>query len=124
MNSALLLDAAGRVEGRVYHKNYLLVFGEFIPLGDTLPWLYNLVPEASNFTAGEEVKVFEMGPLPRSGATLRAGVMICYEAIIPRWTRKLVGQRDPNVLINITNDAWFGKKGEPWSTISDGDAQR
>jgi apolipoprotein N-acyltransferase len=114
MNSALLLDEKGRVGGRVYHKNYLLVFGEYIPLGTLIPAIYDLVPEASNFTPGEEVTVFELGPLPRSGATIRAGVMICYEAIIPRWTRKLVGKRDPNVLINITNDAWFGKKGEPW----------
>ena len=80
------------------------VFDHFLLLDDG---------EKSNFTAGDEVKVFELGPLPRSGATLRAGVMICYEAIIPRWTRKLVGKRDPNVLINITNDAWFGTSSAP-----------
>ena len=106
MNSALLLDGDGRVDGRVYHKNYLLVFGEFIPFGRTFPGVYELIPEASAFTAGTEVEVFELG-------RLRAGVMICYEGILPRWTRRLVG-KDPNVLINITNDAWFGKRGEPW----------
>jgi apolipoprotein N-acyltransferase len=114
MNSALLLDSDGRVDGRVYHKNYLLIFGEYIPFGRTFPWVYDLIPEANNLVPGEEVRVFELGPMGASKATLRAGVMICYEAIIPRWTRRLVGERHPNVLINITNDAWFGKKGEPW----------
>lgn len=114
MNSALLLDSEGRVDGRVYHKNYLLVFGEYVPLSGVLPWIDRLLPEALSLTPGDDVKVFELGPLGAAGATLRAGVMICYEAIIPRWTRGLVGKRDPNVLINITNDAWFGKKGEPW----------
>jgi len=106
MNSALLLDGAGNTGGRVYYKNYLLAFGEFIPFGRTFPWVYDLIPEASAFTAGTEVEVFRHGKL-------RAGVMICYEGILPRWTRRLVG-KDPNVLINITNDAWFGKRGEPW----------
>ena len=106
MNSAMLLDAQGNVGGRVYFKNYLLMFGEFIPFGRTFPWVYDLIPEASAFSAGTEVEVFHHGPL-------RAGVMICYEGILPRWTRRLVGKR-PNVLLNITNDAWFGKRGEPW----------
>ncbi len=119
MNSALLLDSEGRVDSRVYHKNYLLIFGEYIPFGRMFPWIYDLIPEANSFIPGDDVTVFELA-LPAAPAlrpantSLRAGVMICYEAIIPRWTRKLVGKRDPNVLINITNDAWFGKKGEPW----------
>ena len=104
-NSAMLLDADGRVLGR-YDKNYLLIFGEYIPFGETFPQLYEWLPEASHFYAGDTVETFEF-----KGHQI--GVMICYEDIIPRFTRRLAG-KDPNVLINVTNDAWFGKTSEPY----------
>ena len=104
-NSAVLLDPEGRVLGR-YDKNYLLIFGEFIPMGDIFPSLYEWLPEASHFYAGDTVETFAF-----KGHQI--GVMICYEDIIPRFTRRLAG-KDPNVLINVTNDAWFGKTSEPY----------
>ena len=104
-NSAMLIDGDGRVLGR-YDKNYLLMFGEYIPLGDRFPQLYEKLPEASHFEAGTTVETFAF-----RGHQL--GIMICYEDIIPRFTRKLAG-KDPNVLINVTNDAWFGKTSEPY----------
>lgn len=104
-NSAMLLDPRGRVLGRT-DKNYLLIFGEYIPFGDVFPKLYEWLPEASHFYPGETVETFEV-----NGHHI--GVMICYEDIIPRFTRKLAG-KDPNVLINVTNDAWFGKTPEPY----------
>jgi apolipoprotein N-acyltransferase len=39
--------------------------------------------------------------------------MVCYEDIIPAFSRDLAG-KDPNILINVTNDAWFGKTAEPY----------
>ena len=104
-NSAMLLDGDGKVLGR-YDKNYLLIFGEYIPFGDLFPQFYEWLPEASHFYAGDTVETFAF-----KGHQL--GVMICYEDIIPRFTRKLAG-KDPNVLINVTNDAWFGKTSEPY----------
>ena len=104
-NSAVLLDGDGKVLGR-YDKNYLLIFGEYIPFGDVFPQFYEWLPEASHFYAGDTVETFAF-----KGHQL--GVMICYEDIIPRFTRKLAG-KDPNVLINVTNDAWFGKTSEPY----------
>ncbi|MEO1272869.1 MAG: apolipoprotein N-acyltransferase, partial [Myxococcota bacterium] len=104
-NSAVLLDGEGRVQG-LYNKTYLLAFGEYIPGADLFPWIYDLIPAASDFTPGSEVVAF-----PFKGYKL--GVMICYEDIIPAYGRKLAKQ-GPNVLINVTNDAWFGKTNEPY----------
>jgi apolipoprotein N-acyltransferase len=104
-NSAILLDEAGRVQG-MYDKTFLLAFGEYIPGASYAPWVYDMIPEASEFTPGHEVKTFDF-----RGHSL--GVMICYEDIIPAFGRKLA-RENPDVIINITNDAWFGKTSEPY----------
>lgn len=104
-NAALLIDEEGRVLGS-YDKNYLLVFGEYIPFGDLFPVLYDWIPEAGQFEAGTTVETF-----PFRGNQL--GVMICYEDILPRFTSRLA-DKHPNVIINVTNDAWFGQTAEPW----------
>ena len=104
-NTATLIDGSGRVLG-MYDKTYLLAFGEYIPAADLWPWVYDLIPEASEFTPGETIEVFEIDGH-------RLGVMICYEDIIPRFG-VAVAERDPHVLINVTNDAWFGKTAEPY----------
>jgi len=103
-NTAHLVDNDGRVLGS-YHKKYLLLFGEYIPFADRFPWIYDILPEAGNLTRGTDVKTlpfrdFQIGPI------------ICYENILPRYVRDLSRLR-PNVFINITNDAWFGKTSEP-----------
>jgi apolipoprotein N-acyltransferase len=108
-NSALLVDRRGKVIGR-YDKNYLLVFGEYIPFGEEFPVLYDWIPEASHFTAGTTVEAFD---LPMGDLVARLGVMICYEDILPRFTRRLAG-KETQLIVNVTNDAWFGKTAEPW----------
>lgn len=104
-NTALMVDAQGRVVG-TYDKVYLLAFGEFMPFGDSFPDLYKMFPQAGDFTAGSEVKVFD-----HFGHKI--GIMICYEDIMAEFTGKLA-ELEPNVIINVTNDAWFGRTSEPW----------
>ncbi|MCA9520848.1 MAG: apolipoprotein N-acyltransferase, partial [Myxococcales bacterium] len=104
-NTALLIDEKGKILGR-YDKTYLLMFGEYLPFGERFPVLYKWVPAASRFLPGRSVE-----SIPFKGHNL--AVMICYEAVIPEFTRKLAGKK-PEVLINITNDAWFGKTTEPY----------
>lgn len=104
-NTAILTGENGKVLGG-YDKNYLLIFGEYMPFGDIFPFLHKIFPESGNFTPGEELKVFDF-------RGIKIGIMICYEDILPRWTRKLSG-KNPNLLINLTNDAWFGKTSEPY----------
>lgn len=102
-NSAVAIERDGRVVG-IADKVVLLAFGEYVPFREQLPLL------AKRFRRG-----LEAGPAPEiieiSGA--RIGVLICYEDILPGLTRE-VAQRGPNLLVNLTNDAWFGDTDEPF----------
>ncbi len=104
-NSAILLDKGGEVLG-AYDKTYLLAFGEYVPLADWWPGVYKMIPSASEFTPGDKIEAFTLGEH-------RLGIMICYEDILPNFGRQMA-KVDPHVLINITNDAWFGKTSEPY----------
>ncbi len=105
LNTAILLDGKGNVLG-AYDKVHLLIFGEYIPLGHVFPTFYKWLPEGGDLTAGKTVEVIPFGDF-------RIGIMICYEDILPAFTRDLAG-KDPNLIINITNDAWFGTTAEPY----------
>jgi apolipoprotein N-acyltransferase len=108
--SALLVDGTGRILG-TYDKMVLVPFGEYIPFGDTFPALYSLAPPStSRFLPGESREPLRFGKYLLS-------VNICYEDIFPGQIRSLMrgGQdrRIPDVLINLTNDSWYGKTTEP-----------
>jgi apolipoprotein N-acyltransferase len=113
-NSAMLLDHDGDVRG-LFDKNILMVFGEYVPYYDQIKtYVEHWIPEASNFARGTDVSVFA---LKTDKGMVRLGPMICYEDIFPSFVRRLV-KRDPNVLINITNDAWFGRTSEPYEHLA------
>ncbi len=105
-NTAYLLDAEGRVLG-TYDKTYLLAFGEYIPFGETFPILYEWSPHSGRFTPGDHVRPVRLGPW-------RISVLVCYEDIIPAFVRRAVRVGRPHLLVNLTNDAWFGDTHEPW----------
>lgn len=112
-NSALLLDKDGDVRG-TFDKNILMVFGEYIPYYEQLKFIKQWIPETSNWGRGTDVSVF---PLETPEGVVRLGPMICYEDIFPSFARRLV-KRDPNILVNITNDAWFGRTSEPYEHLA------
>ena len=103
-NTAFLSDAGGNLLGH-YDKIFLLAFGEFLPLGEFFPFLYKLSPETSRFHRGESV-----APLTING--IRFGMLMCYEDILPGFVRRIMRQ-SPDVLLNLTNDVWFGRSNEP-----------
>jgi apolipoprotein N-acyltransferase len=107
-NTALMMDADGTVTAK-YDKVFLMLFGEYIPYYDSIPWFTKLFPEASNFNRGSEPASF---PLRAGGRDFKLGPLICYEDILPSFTRR-VSRLAPNALVNITNDAWFGRTAEP-----------
>jgi apolipoprotein N-acyltransferase len=114
-NSAVLLDARGRVAGR-YDKVRLLAFGEYIPGIETFPWLRKLLPVgAGRFTAGSGPGVISMQDA--SGRDWRLAPVICYEDILQTFLRG-VGQLHPNLLVNLTSDSWFGADTEPWEHMA------
>jgi apolipoprotein N-acyltransferase len=83
------------------------MFGEYLPFGDLFPGLYELSPNSSRFTAGSHVRPVTIGPW-------RISTPVCYEDVLARFTRKMVREGKPHILINLTNDAWFGDTQEPW----------
>lgn len=105
-NSAVMTDASGAVRGR-YDKHHLLMFGEYLPLGEHFPALYAVSPNSSNFMAGTAIE-----PLPFGEH--RIAPSICYEDILPGFFNDVVRSTDPDLLLNITNDAWFLDTTEPW----------
>jgi len=108
LNSAFLLDRDGTMRGRS-DKVHLVPFGEYVPLERFLPFIDKLVVGIGDFSPGT------INPLPLNGH--RLGVLICYEAIFPELARDWVRQGS-SLLINITNDAWFGRSSAPWQHLA------
>ncbi len=107
-NSGLLADADGVVcPDCRYDKQYLLAFGEYLPLGDWLPILYEWSPNSGHFSPGTSLR-----PLPLGERQI--ALFICYEDILPAFVNRIVRSGTPDLLVNMTNDAWFGDSTEPW----------
>lgn len=105
-NSVFMMDREGII-GERYDKTQLAMFGEYLPFGDRFPRLYMLSPNSGMFAPGEHLAPFLLGPW-------RVSTPVCYEAILPALVRNMVVEGDPHVLINLTNDAWFGDSQGPW----------
>jgi apolipoprotein N-acyltransferase len=108
-NSAYLVDPEARAAG-VYDKVHLVPFGEYVPLGNWLTFIDRMVQSAGDFKPGISGKTLSM---PNADLA----VQICYEIIFPRLSAKMVGN-GANLIINITNDAWFGKTAGPHQHFS------
>jgi apolipoprotein N-acyltransferase len=104
-NSALIIDPAGRQIGR-YDKMHLVPFGEYIPFQDLLFFASKLTREVGDFARGTERKVFDLNGT-------RYGVLICYESVFPDEVRQFAAN-GAQVLINISNDGWYGETGAPF----------
>lgn len=117
-NTAFLADRDGRFVG-TYDKTYLLAFGEYLPFGEAFPMLYEISPMSGRFSPGASVDPLV---LPRPDGTeggddedpIRMSALICYEDIVSRFVRHAVDVADPDFLVNITVDTWFGDTQEPW----------
>ncbi|SFJ94020.1 apolipoprotein N-acyltransferase [Celeribacter neptunius] len=109
-NSAILLDEAGRPL-RIYDKHHLVPFGEYMPFPGLLERIGLRAFTAKNgygYSAGPGVRLMDTGAL---GKTLP---LICYEAIFPRDLRMTPR---PDWLLQMTNDAWFGKFSGPQQAL-------
>jgi apolipoprotein N-acyltransferase len=113
-NSAVSSDAGGTIEGR-YDKEYLLTFGEYLPFGDSLPILYRWSPNSGHFTPGKSLDPLIVDV---HGEKHPVTALICYEDILPRFTNDAVRHGDPELIVNLTNDAWFGDTAAPWEHLA------
>jgi apolipoprotein N-acyltransferase len=107
-NRAYLIGPKGRLLAS-YDKRHLVPFGEYVPFQEILP-LDKLVAGIGDFQAGKTGAPLVCGPMS-------LGVLICYEAIFPELAQDLV-ERGANLLVNISNDAWFGDSSAPWQHLS------
>ncbi len=99
-NRAFLFDDKGLPVGH-YDKEHLVPFGEYVPFAEYLTFLDKLVQGIGDFRKGSNSAPLHIG-------NLALGVLICYEAIFPELAQARVAQ-GANLLVNISNDAWYGR---------------
>ena len=109
-NSAYLIRPRSKSISK-YDKTHLVPYGEYVPFKRWLPFLGKVVAQVGDFSPGKPGKT-----LPWKKDAL-VGVQICYEIIFPGLSRTMV-ENDAVLLINITNDAWFGKTSGPYQHFS------
>jgi apolipoprotein N-acyltransferase len=101
-NCAILFQGPEGRAPEVYDKTHLVVMGEYVPLAGMFPWLRKLVPPGGDLTAGKVP-----GRLTLESHGIRMAPLICFEDTVPRVVRR-AAQTLPHLLVNLTNDAWFG----------------
>lgn len=109
LNSAFLLSPTGEVLGRS-DKMHLVPFGEYVPLSRLLPFVHKMVEGIGDFSAGERA-------VPLNTGKGEIGVLVCFEGIFPELAREYV-RAGSRLLVNITNDAWFGGSSAPYQHLS------
>lgn len=104
-NSASFVRPDGEFAGR-YDKMHLVPFGEYTPFKRLFFFAGHLLDEVGTFQPGKERRVF--GPF---------GVFICYESIFGDEVRQFT-KLGASVLVNLSNDAWYGDSGAPWQHLN------
>jgi apolipoprotein N-acyltransferase len=104
-NGVFLFDEKSTLVGEPYHKTQLLIFGEYIPFGREFPILAKLNPGGIGWGRGQ-------GPMTWSLAQATLGPQICYESLDPQFSASLA-KKGADILVNVTNDSWFGPRFEP-----------
>lgn len=107
-NSVISLGSSP--EGR-YRKQHLVAFGEFVPFG--FRWAVDMM----SIPLGD----FARGAIDQSALTAageKLAVNICYEDVFGE--ERIHAARDATLLVNISNDAWFGDSWAPWQHLQIG----
>jgi apolipoprotein N-acyltransferase len=104
-NSAALVSADGKIVG-TYDKMHRVMFGEYIPFADWVPYLYKITPLTGGIIAGEKPAALHVDDKYCFSPN------ICYETAVPHVIRRQVATLEsngdiPDALVNLTNDAWY-----------------
>ena len=93
-----------------YDKAHLVPFGEYVPLGGWFPFIKKIVQGPGDFRPGKAGETLLWGDIS-------IGVQICYEIIFPNLARAMT-RNGAGLLVNITNDAWYGRSSAPYQHFS------
>lgn len=104
-NSALLVNATGHKNGR-YDKMHLVPFGEYVPLGNILPFMQVFTPYEESY-ACRPGQLWTRFPLAVGEKTYTFGCLICYEDSDTYLARQYVASEPVDFIVNISNDGWF-----------------
>jgi apolipoprotein N-acyltransferase len=105
LNSVRYIDQNGNAAG-MYNKVHLVPFGEYTPIVSYFPFLAKITAIGADFKPGE-------GHRPIETDAGKIGVLICFEGIFPYITNETV-RRGAEVLVNLTNDAWYNRTSAPY----------
>ena len=108
-DSAAFFDASGAAAGR-YDKVHLVPWGEYIPFKEFFFFAKKLTAGVGDMDRGQGRKLFEADGK-------RYGVFVCYESIFADEVRQFVKQ-GAEVLVNISDDGWYGDSGAPWQHLN------
>ena len=108
-NSAILLSHDQNAFS-IYDKMHLVPYGEYVPLRRFLPFIDKLTTVSGDFATGKDFVVMET-------PYAKIGNLICYEIIFPGQVRQFAN-RGADLLVTITNDAWFGPTSAPYQHFS------
>jgi apolipoprotein N-acyltransferase len=108
-NTAYIYGKSGQELGQ-YSKGHLVPFGEYTPLRVYLPFLEKLSVQMGEFFPGQS-----HGPIQTGAGNV--GILICYEGIFPYITNETV-RKGAQVLVNITNDAWYDRTSAPYQHLA------
>lgn len=109
LNTAYLLSPSGNLVAQ-YNKVHLVPYGEYVPLRRFFPFIEKLTAGIGDFQPGA-------GFFPIKAGQHKIGVLICYEGILSEAGRAYK-KGGAELLVNITNDAWFGRTSAPYQHLS------
>lgn len=112
-NALFSFDKQGAIQG-VYKKHILLAFGEYLPFSEFFPSLLKLLPTIADFERG--IGPHTITTTLNDETDLKIGPQICYEGLHPWFTAGLV-EDGADILINVTNDSWFGHTFESYQHL-------
>jgi apolipoprotein N-acyltransferase len=135
-NAAFLVNPQGLLTA-VYHKQKLVMFGEYIPFVRWLPFLEWFDSIGTGWTPGDKAVTFPItglnasadvptniiylgspnGSWEHSPHRAKTSTLICFEDTFPGVARA-AAQDNLDFFVNLTNDGWFGHSSEQWQHLA------
>lgn len=106
-NSLVVLEPDDRM--KTFRKHHLVIFGEYIPLVEKLPFLRKIYEQQAGVDFGGSIAVGQsLEPVPTVVDGEKVGIIptVCFEDTVPRLLRNFL-RGGPQVIVNVTNDGWF-----------------